>query len=137
MPVSLFCVYVDFCYLLTTKTNSLDPDQAQQNVGPDLDPNCLGDVVNLSRLVDKDFVSGNLKSSFFPSDVDLSPAYYLVYKQFGRRSGLTICWAWSESKLFDTNGYVVNLSRLVTSQRLIRTLYPVIFFLFISTFVTC
>ena len=21
--------------------NSLDPDQAQQNVGPDLDPNCL------------------------------------------------------------------------------------------------
>ena len=22
-------------------TNSLDPDQARQNVGPDLDPNCL------------------------------------------------------------------------------------------------
>ena len=22
-------------------TNNLDPDQARQNVGPDLDPNCL------------------------------------------------------------------------------------------------
>ena len=27
--------------LLITFANSLDPDQAQQNVGPDLDPNCL------------------------------------------------------------------------------------------------
>ena len=24
-----------------TFANSLDPDQARQNVGPDLDPNCL------------------------------------------------------------------------------------------------
>ena len=33
----------DFCHLLITFTfaNSLDLDQAQQNVGPDLDPNCL------------------------------------------------------------------------------------------------
>ena len=31
----------DFCCLLITFTNSLDPDQARQNVGPDLDPNCL------------------------------------------------------------------------------------------------
>ena len=31
----------DFCHLLITFANSLDPDQAQQNVGPDLDPNCL------------------------------------------------------------------------------------------------
>ena len=31
----------DFCCLLITFANSLDPDQAQQNVGPDLDPNCL------------------------------------------------------------------------------------------------
>ena len=28
----------DFCCLLT---NSLDQDKARQNVGPDLDPNCL------------------------------------------------------------------------------------------------
>ena len=31
----------DFCCLLIIFANSLDPDQARQNVGPDLDPNCL------------------------------------------------------------------------------------------------
>ena len=31
----------DFCRLLITFANSLDSDQARQNVGPDLDPNCL------------------------------------------------------------------------------------------------
>ena len=31
----------DFCCLLITLANSLDPDQALQNVGHDLDPNCL------------------------------------------------------------------------------------------------
>ena len=31
----------DFCCLLITFANSLDQDQARQNVGPDLDPNCL------------------------------------------------------------------------------------------------
>ena len=30
-----------FCPLQITFSNSLDPDQAEQNVGPDLDPNCL------------------------------------------------------------------------------------------------
>ena len=30
-----------FCCLLITFANSLDSDQARQNVGPDLDPNCL------------------------------------------------------------------------------------------------
>ena len=29
------------CHLLITFANSLDPDQAGRNVGPDLDPNCL------------------------------------------------------------------------------------------------
>ena len=29
------------CRLLLTFTNSLDPEQARQDVGPDLDPNCL------------------------------------------------------------------------------------------------
>ena len=29
----------DFCCLLMTFANSLDPDQARQNVGPNLDPN--------------------------------------------------------------------------------------------------
>ena len=31
----------DFCCLLVTFANSLNPDQAGKNVGPDLDPNCL------------------------------------------------------------------------------------------------
>ena len=31
----------DFCRLLITFANSLDPNQARQNVGPDLVPNCL------------------------------------------------------------------------------------------------
>ena len=31
----------EFCCLLMIFTNSLDPNQARQNVGPDLDPNCL------------------------------------------------------------------------------------------------
>ena len=32
---------METCRLLITFANSLDPDQDQQNVGPDLDPNCL------------------------------------------------------------------------------------------------
>ena len=31
----------NFCSLLIAFANSLDPDQVRQNVGPDLDPNCL------------------------------------------------------------------------------------------------
>ena len=31
----------DFCCMLINFVNSLDRDQARQNVGPDLDPNCL------------------------------------------------------------------------------------------------
>ena len=31
----------NFCHLLITFANSLDPDQARQNVWPDLDLNCL------------------------------------------------------------------------------------------------
>ena len=44
-PISLvinaFLASVDFCRLLITFANSLDPDQDQQNVGLDLDPNRL------------------------------------------------------------------------------------------------
>ena len=32
---------METCRLLITFANSLDPDQDRQNVGPDLDPNCL------------------------------------------------------------------------------------------------
>ena len=34
-----------YCRLLITFSNSLEPDQARQNVGPDLDPNCLTAVI--------------------------------------------------------------------------------------------
>ena len=39
--VSSFHASCDFCHLLLTFTNCLDPDQDRQNVGPDLDPNRL------------------------------------------------------------------------------------------------
>ena len=32
---------VNWCHLLMTFANSLYQDQARQNVGPDLDPNCF------------------------------------------------------------------------------------------------
>ena len=38
--VVLFLTLCPPC-LLITFANSLDPDQARHNVGPDLDPNCL------------------------------------------------------------------------------------------------
>ena len=34
-------LFISKCCLLITFANSLDPDQAQQNVGPDLDPNYM------------------------------------------------------------------------------------------------
>ena len=38
-PLNSFPASGNFCHLLLTFASSLDPDQAQQNVGPDLDPN--------------------------------------------------------------------------------------------------
>ena len=36
--VNSFPASGDYCHLPLTFENSLDPDQARQNVGPDLDP---------------------------------------------------------------------------------------------------
>ena len=41
---------IDFCCLLITFANSLDSDQAQQNVGPDLHPNCLTPRSSIQRV---------------------------------------------------------------------------------------
>ena len=41
MYLDSFFTSGDFCRLLITFANSSDPDQGQQNVVPDLDPNCL------------------------------------------------------------------------------------------------
>ena len=37
----LYTVIDNFCHLLITFANSLDPDQSRQNVAPDLDPNII------------------------------------------------------------------------------------------------
>ena len=42
-----------FCHLLITVANILDPDQARQKVGPDLDPNCLTLIIFLKEFFEK------------------------------------------------------------------------------------
>ena len=45
---------INFANSLITFANSLDPDQAKQNIGPDLDPNCFDTlVVFLKELLEK------------------------------------------------------------------------------------
>ena len=41
IDISSFLVSIHFRHQLITFANNLDPDQARQNVGPDLDPNWL------------------------------------------------------------------------------------------------
>ena len=40
--LTFFLASSNFSHLLITFANSLDPDQDQQNVGPDLDPTIVG-----------------------------------------------------------------------------------------------
>ena len=50
--------------LLVTFTNSLDPDKARQNVGPDLGPNCLTLMVFLKEFFEKeDFEEKNQQTT--------------------------------------------------------------------------
>ena len=48
---------MSFSFVLTL-VNSLDPDQDRQNVGPDLDPNCL----TLKKIVLKKSADDNKKN---------------------------------------------------------------------------
>ena len=49
-----FCFTIVFSYpLLIAFVNSLDPDQARQNVGPDLGANCLTLMVSLKVYFEK------------------------------------------------------------------------------------
>ena len=41
LTLSLLAARGNFCHLLISFANSLDPDQDRHNVCPDLDPNCL------------------------------------------------------------------------------------------------
>ena len=68
------------CRLLKAFTNSLEPDQARQIVGPDPDQNCVTLIVLLTECWRK-----SLK--IIPS------ADSLCGKQFGPRSGPTRCRA--------------------------------------------
>ena len=53
MHVCLTLASDDFCPVLITFANSLDPDPDRQNVGPDLDPNhltlCICCIKNFSK----------------------------------------------------------------------------------------
>ena len=51
------------CCLLITFTNSLDPGQDRQNVGPDLDPNCLTLMIMMVVFVNIFFNKFILKKS--------------------------------------------------------------------------
>ena len=43
--VSSFLAWGNFCCMLKTFSNSLDPDQDRQNVGPELDPNLFDTLI--------------------------------------------------------------------------------------------
>ena len=40
-------LFIFYCRLPITFANSLDPDQARQNVGPDLDPICVTQIMQM------------------------------------------------------------------------------------------
>ena len=81
--------------LLIAFTNSLDPDQAQQNVGP----NWIQSVWNSDGIPER--IIQKVASCLLSSADSL-------HKQFGPRSGPTKCCAWSWSKLFDTLMVILN-----------------------------
>ena len=49
MNLISFFANANFCHLLITFANSLDPDEDRQKVGPDLGPNCLTLIVILKE----------------------------------------------------------------------------------------
>ena len=100
----------------------MDPDQARQNVGPDLGSNSLQRLStnNTGQRVQVGMVFGKVNSrgisimAIYTEKKNQVPLFgfktlYLLEssadnfcKQFGPRSGLTESWAWSGSKLVDT-----------------------------------
>ena len=46
-------------------SNSLDPDQAQHYVGPDLCPNCLQKIINRRHSVDKELICAQMQNGTF------------------------------------------------------------------------
>ena len=66
--------------MLTTFASSLDPDQAPQNVGPDLDPNCLTLILFLKELLENVNFKKNSRQQkkhvLFPARKVLKPITY-------------------------------------------------------------
>ena len=60
VPLNSFPTSGNFSCLLITFANSLDPDQAQQHVGPDLDPSCLTLMIFLKDFFWKSVFKKNL-----------------------------------------------------------------------------
>ena len=61
ITVNYFLASGDFRHLLICLANSLDADQGQHNIGPDLNPNCLTlsvpeylEKINFEQLTDND-----------------------------------------------------------------------------------
>ena len=75
-------LFVSWCRLLMTFANSLDSDQARQNVGPELDPNCLTLMVFLKeffRYVDFEKKSADDKKSVKISQEAESTLIFCIY----------------------------------------------------------
>ena len=79
-----------FCHLITL-ANSLNPDQAQQNVRPDLDPNCLTldgipERFFLEKLIEKKNPQMTKKHAKLPSmhRINLEVHYHFLPKYLDR-----------------------------------------------------
>ena len=72
----------DFCHLLITFANSLDPDQDRQNVGPDLDPNRLTPSKCTCNLF---FEKGNFKHEKIPSMQSVNDFFSFLNLQINYR----------------------------------------------------
>ena len=62
--------------LLISFANSLDPDQARQNVGPDLDPNCLTLINCLTKLRICSVTPSKTNVNYFRPCCIIQPLYH-------------------------------------------------------------
>ena len=67
-----------FSHHRITFANSLDPDQDQKNVSPDLDPNCLTPIVFLTFFLNPKFRGLHYKSVAFKGQKEKSAARITV-----------------------------------------------------------
>ena len=94
--VNFFHASIDFGLLLITFANSLDPDQDQQNVGPDLDPNSWTLMVFLKVFFEKvNFEISEQTTDFkrmknYPACKELRATSQETFKFLHTRSGLPL-----------------------------------------------